>query len=669
MSGRATKVVFIALFIAISLISISPPMSIRNNVCADTLNVGGSGSGNYTSIQDAIDDAYDGDTIYIYSGTYYENIVVNKSISLLGNYSEAPIIDGSGIGDVISIEADWVNISGLTLIGGESGILLENVNNCNVHNSDVMGNGNGIVLESSHENIIFFNSVTGNTVRGIYLEDSMKNEIKHNIAFTNKYGIELFSSNENILLRNNISSNFRDGILMDSSSNNHLDGNTMTYNGIYLEGNLLEHWNTHYIDTSNSVNGKPVYYWKDQDGGTIPLGAGQVILANCTNIKVEDQELTKGSVGIQLGFSLDNEIINNNVSNNWIGIDLVFSGRNSIMDNMILSNNNEGISLMFSSGNDISGNEASFNDDGIYLDSSNSNNITDNVLSSNDAGGVNLLNSNLNDIKETSVSNNDNGFYLWKSNLNNIMNSTVFSNTEYGILLEDSLNNAIHHNDFVNNQEQAHDDSNNGNQWNTSYPDGGNFWSNYDGVDVLSGSDQDLAGSDGIGDTPFTIEEGSNNDYYPLIEALYMDVVNPSVISTYPADEATDVNLSTEITVVFSESMDVVSVESSIFILPDTNHSFLWNNSNKTLTIDFSDLLSHETIYLISITINAKDLAGNSLENLYEFRFTTVAEPVVEPEKEEDDSSIPLNLLVTIIVIAIIIVIIILVLVKKKKGP
>jgi parallel beta-helix repeat protein len=348
-----------------------------------------------------------------------------------------------------------------------------------------------------------------------------------------------------------------------------------------------------------------------------------------------------------------------------MGIDLVFSSKNNITNNIASSNNNEGISLVFSNKNDISNNEASLNDDGIYLESSNSNNITGNVISSNGMGGIALLSSNLNDIRENAISDNDNGFYLWKSNLNDIKNNTVFSNTEFGIFLEDSLGNDIYHNDFVNNQEQASDDSNNGNQWNTSYPEGGNFWSDYNGVDMHSGPNQDQEGSDGIGDASYTIEGGSNNDHYPLIEALYMDIVPPSIISTYPNNEATDVNLSIEITIEFSESMDVCSVESAIFISPEITYSLQWTNSNKTLTLDFSEPLSQKTLYSISITTNAKDLAGNSLENQYNFEFTTMVEPVDEP-KEKEQSTIPILPLILLIAIAIIIIVV-LILVKKKR--
>jgi parallel beta-helix repeat protein len=79
---------------------------------------------------------------------------------------------------------------------------------------------------------------------------------------------------------------------------------------------------THEIDESNTVNGKPVYYWKDREGGKIPNGAGQVILVNCTNVIVENQNLNNASIGIQLAFSSSITIKNNICSNNRYGIPL-----------------------------------------------------------------------------------------------------------------------------------------------------------------------------------------------------------------------------------------------------------------------------------------------------------------------------------------------------------
>ena len=117
----------------------------------------------------------------------------------------------------------------------------------------------------------------------------------------------------------------------------------------------------------NTVNGKPLYYFKNQIGGKVPEDAGQVIVANCTGMRIENLNISNSDVGVQLGFSSHN-IIKNNTAN---------------------SNNDDGISLCSSSNNNIYNNNASNNDDGISLDYSSNNNIylnnfinnTDNVYS------------------------------------------------------------------------------------------------------------------------------------------------------------------------------------------------------------------------------------------------------------------------------------------------
>ena len=107
----------------------------------------------------------------------------------------------------------------------------------------------------------------------------------------------------------------------------------MLENGIVIIGNSLSDY-THEIDTSNTVNGKPVYYWKEVEGEKIPDGAGQVILVNCSNIVVENQNLNNASVGIEAAFSSCICIENNTCSsNNEVGICLYDSSINSISKN------------------------------------------------------------------------------------------------------------------------------------------------------------------------------------------------------------------------------------------------------------------------------------------------------------------------------------------------
>ena len=82
----------------------------------NTLFVGGSGPGNYTRIQDAINDANDGYTVFVYNGTYYENVWVGKSISLIGEDKYTTIIDGQNIpnNNTVLIFADNVILKGFT---------------------------------------------------------------------------------------------------------------------------------------------------------------------------------------------------------------------------------------------------------------------------------------------------------------------------------------------------------------------------------------------------------------------------------------------------------------------------------------------------------------------------------------------------------------------------
>jgi len=94
------------------IITGAPPQQPSNG---DILYVGGVGSGNYSNIQDAINASFNGDTVFVYNGIYYENIVVNKTIDLLGENTEETIIDGGGIGDVVELTANNTNISGFTI--------------------------------------------------------------------------------------------------------------------------------------------------------------------------------------------------------------------------------------------------------------------------------------------------------------------------------------------------------------------------------------------------------------------------------------------------------------------------------------------------------------------------------------------------------------------------
>jgi parallel beta-helix repeat protein len=131
--------------------------------------------------------------------------------------------------------------------------------------------------------------------------------------------------------------------------------------------------------------------------------------------------------------------------------------------------------------------------------------------------GIHLLTSHGNNsINNNKVNNHDYGIYLQKSSINIINNNTVWNN-DLGFRIVGSNSNKIYHNNIINNTNQATDDSNNANQWDNGYPSGGNYWSNYTGIDLNSTAAQDVPPPDGIGDSPYIIDSDSQ-DNYPLME-------------------------------------------------------------------------------------------------------------------------------------------------------
>jgi parallel beta-helix repeat protein len=577
----------------------------------------------FSTIQEAIDDpdTLNGHTIEVAVGTYNENIIVDKTITLIGEDRDTTTINGGGSGndDVIMITANWVNITGFTvtktgLNGEDAGIELNNVNNCTINNIKAYNNWYGILLWYANENDISDNNASSNRDTGIFLEYSNMNTITSNHAVGNDFGIYIYYSNFNDIAHNDVSYSEHSGIQLSSSEGITIDSNTMIGDGIGLYGILLVHWNTHDIDTSNTINGKPVYYWKNQDGGSIPSNAGQIILANCTDVVIENLELSEVNIAIQLGFSTlnsikDNEVtqtsgrgislyqsdgnsLNHNIvtNNHRYGIFLFQSHDNEISDNIAI-NNNEGIFLQVSHGNNITDNNASSNYFGIFLSSSQGNNVTGCMASSNFEEGMILWYSDGNNITDCNISHNNGGVYLRYSNGNTITGTTFFSNNGMGLLLLYSEGNMIHHNNFIDNAYQASDNSD-GNNWDDGYPSGGNFWTDYLGVDEKSGSDQDLDGSDGIGDIPYTDIFGDSGaqDNYPFVT----DIIPPTIQLIFPLNNSviksnTLINFSVSdrnlYQVTYSINGDPYQSFTSPFFL-DTKD---WSNGNHTVEIQATD--------------------------------------------------------------------------------
>ena len=221
----------------------------------------------YSSIQQAIDEANPGDTIKVASGTYFENVRVTKSLSLTGEGPENTVIMANGT--VVLVNADNVEIRGFAMRSGTYGIFLW-------HCSGTL--------------------------------------LSNNVMSSNKW-------------------NF----------------------GVW--GNSLYHF-VHDVDSTNIVDGKPIYFWVNENGKHVPKDAGYVALVNSTDITVEDLRPTSNEQGV-----------------------LLVNTKGSVIKNVTMLGNDEGIALRMSNNNTITMNNLiSINWHAIYLLSSYNNTLTENTI-------------------------------------------------------------------------------------------------------------------------------------------------------------------------------------------------------------------------------------------------------------------------------------------------
>ena len=155
------------------------------------------------SIQEAINLAESGDTIFVHAGTYRERVVVNKTVSLIGEDKHNTIIDWNGTGSVVHVTADNTIITNFTLTLAsretaypDSGIFLDYSSGHNISNNIIIGNYHGLNLLESSGDTITGNDITNNE-DGIYLSESSNNSIYHNNFINNTKQVDdlAFGSN------------------------------------------------------------------------------------------------------------------------------------------------------------------------------------------------------------------------------------------------------------------------------------------------------------------------------------------------------------------------------------------------------------------------------------------------------------------------------------------
>ncbi len=579
----------------------------------------------YNSIQDAINNASSGDIIYVFDGTYEENLFIGESLQIVGENNV--ILSGIENHNAIHVMADGVTISNFTVMNGAvSGILINGSlggHNVTVKNCIITGNGKeGVLLDNTYGNSFINCSIYGNPV-GIREENSYENAISDSeiyggddgdwgiimekcnsctISDTSIYGVEnktikvnssqyiymynltlydafcgiwFLNTTDSFIIGCNISENTV-GMMLENSDFNKIKNckfeNNFGY-GIYSENsffNLIHHNNfigngiNAYDLGYNYWNSSIGNYWDDytgSDGNGDGIGELPYCIGDYRPL-IYPIELKPSFVWIDDDYTIDTP--------GW-GIDH-FSDLQEAIDSLrengscyvyvgdyhgcnlykpltligeegaTIQSNNDGL---FITANDVQvkGFYIEADKNGINIQNAENVVIKDCYVHESTFGlyAVNAFSCN---VLDSSFYYNVKGIYLFNSSEllishNRIYNNSYFgveishsssdnqisdcqieNNSNYGIYITQNSNgNKIYHNNFIGNT--AYDTCNN--EWNSSYEYVlGNYWGDYNGNDSYHGKNLDILGKDGIGDTPYYIDGGSEMDAYPLMQEIML---------------------------------------------------------------------------------------------------------------------------------------------------
>jgi parallel beta-helix repeat protein len=373
-------------------LNIQPVRAESNTICVDDDNIAGPWDGTpehpYQNITSGLEHAVAGDTVFVYNGTYYENLVLDEGLNLVGESNMGTTIDAGGFATyAIDIVASYVNISRFNIINGAQGrcVRLLSVDVCNV---------------------------SDNRFSSVYT------------------AVEVYDSDDNTISRNYLEDISGAGIGVSTGHNNTI--------------------------SENFIVRAPLTFFKNAAIG---------LAYNCTGNTISLNNITQVSEGTAIELvgagPRDNTISGNNITTCEVGIGL----RGYVHANIIMDNT-----------------------------------ITDcHQMSEGEYYGYGMLL----------------GTEYDPCNENLIIRNNITKCTRRGIVIWVGHGNTIYHNYLADNNVNAADSSGD-NDWDDGYPSGGNYWSDYGGADLCRGPFQNETGGDGIGDTPYVIDQ-NNEDHYPLM--------------------------------------------------------------------------------------------------------------------------------------------------------
>ena len=471
----------------------------------------------YRTIIQGVDNASEGDTVFVFNGIYRnEYIYVRKSIKLVGENRYNTIIDGphsavevgnnqlidgfeisnfmmKNLYAIYLYDCSHCKISENNIIGnnyGTRGIWLTNCSNCTVSNNIIRVHWDSITIRAESVN----NKIDGNYLYGF--NESLS-------------GIDISSDSNNTIISNNAISNCGDGIDV------HLSDRTIITDNKFI--NNTGFGITFFVSSNSTISRNKI---TSNDKGIESSCSDDVIISD--NIITDN-----GQYGISLSQGKNIVVSHNIVDNNPCGIAFCYVENSVCANNTITNSSESGIDIM-DSGTIAGNNLISYNNVnncycGIVLDHSWGNAYKNNIVNCNEFGILLYGEAYFNVITQNEVRKNGFGVVLYGfiqgktyAPLNNwVVGNNISENTDCGVYATVLTRlNQIYYNNLMDNYQNAYD--NGTNIWYKFKPFGksmGNYWDDY------TGSDND---GDGIGDSPYDVPPlpFRNKDRYPCMEPI-----------------------------------------------------------------------------------------------------------------------------------------------------